>query len=161
MLKGIFNKNMLINNFLLILKNILNVPTGFISLEVKTKNKIKIYKPKDLFFYLTLGNILSIIEENSVQFNISISIDVENCADNLIKSFKEDDNFNKIDKKNFNKIIIYVGKSLESFKKKKENFIIYQILLSNIIKKLAFEFNFYNNNDNNINNNNDNNNNII
>ena len=160
MLKGIFNKNMLINNFLLILKNILNVPTGFISLEVKTKNKIKIYKPKDLFFYLTLGNILSIIEENSVQFNISISIDVENCADNLIKSFKEDDNFNKIDKKNFNKIIIYVGKSLESFKKKKENFIIYQILLSNIIKKLAFEFNFYNNNDNNINND-DNNNNII
>ncbi len=36
MLKGIFNKNMLINNFLLILKNILNVPTGFISFEINT-----------------------------------------------------------------------------------------------------------------------------
>ena len=160
MLKGIFNKNMLIDNFLSILKNILNVPSGFISLEVKTKNKIKNYKPKDLFFYSTLGNILSIIEENSVQFNISISIDVENCADNLIKSFKEDDKFNKIDKKNFNNIEIYVAKSLESFKKKKENIFLQKILLSNIIKKLALEFNVYNNNNNN-NDNNNNNNNII
>ena len=148
-LKGIFNKNMLLNNFLLILQKILNVPSGFISMEIKTKNKSKIYKPKDLFFYITLGNILNLIDDNSVQFNIFISIDVDNCADNLIKSFKEDKKFEKIEKeKDINNIIIYVINSLKSFKNKKENYFIYQILLTNIINKLVLNCKDNNNNDN-------------
>jgi len=162
LLKGIFNKNMLLNNFLLILHNILNVPSGFISMEIKTKNKFKNFKPKDLFFYNTLGNILNIIDDNSVQFNISISIDVDSCADNLIKSFKEDQKFDIIVKeKNINKIIKFVVNSLKTFKNKKENYFIYQILLQNIIQKLALKCKENNNNIDNIDNNNNNNNNNI
>jgi hypothetical protein len=137
-LKGIFNKNMLLDVFLSIFENILNIPSGFISMEIKTNEKNKIFKSKDVFFYNTLENLLKFNENNSVQFNIYINIDVDIFADNLIKSFKIDKNFEKIEKeKDKNKIIEYVVHSLEFMKDKKENYFIHQLLLTRIIQKLT------------------------
>ena len=129
LVKGIFKKEITCDKILEIAENSIEIPKEYLSFIIKNDDNDIIIS--NINSYLKLGEVIK--EKSKIYYDIIIKIDVNNVANSIIESIKQNQNYeNYKSNKNIQKILELVQNEMKE--KKITNDFLYSLIFNNIIQ---------------------------
>ena len=129
LVKGIFKKEITCDKILEIVEKSIEIPKEYLSFIIKNDDNDIIIS--NINSYLKLGEVIK--EKSKIYYDIIIKIDVNNVANSIIESIKQNQNYeNYKSNKNIQKILELVQNEMKE--KKITNDFLYSLIFNNIIQ---------------------------